>query len=309
MQGVAASTPAGAGELTQHIEWLGIRMAVPDDWQVVRHGLAAAAGRLVFVDRRRERCSLVWTQCPSPPSLGRLVNDARGLAASSGPGSSFTSLAPSDRWQGFREVQTTGEVITRAIHWDASGARLLELVTTSRGDAAQAEDLAARVAASVACVAPPERARRWRAFDLDVTAPDGFRLVGVDARPADATFRFRSLDAQGKHFGPHDTEVRRRGMADAWHDGDLDRLARSLAWQGPCKRTVRSSSSSAAELLAEGTEAGPRWRGLFSLLRTQKVRIWSSATENAVYSVTIRSPARQPIGLEAFEVRWGGGDS
>ena len=57
----------------QVIQWLGLRLCVPADWQVVRHSLAADRGGLVFVDRYRQRLQLNWTQVPCEPDLDRMI--------------------------------------------------------------------------------------------------------------------------------------------------------------------------------------------------------------------------------------------
>ena len=289
----ARVTPSAARAATgsQHIEWLGIHFAVPGDWQIIRHALQPKAGRLVVVDRRRERCSLIWTDCPERPDLDRLVDDARARASGE-RAAHCEHFGGEHGWRGFVETSASSrEVRTNVVRWDSVGKRLIELVATSLVDDAREDVQTEDLIGSVRFVAPPGRVRRWRAFDVDVTVPAGFRLVRLEARPADATFTFRE-SGDGKRFGSQEVVVRRMGMAEAWHDGDLERLARLLE---PEARIASVEELEAGRLLATGVEAGRRYRQLVGLLRTQRTLLWRSSDEDAIYAVTTRGKRSDPL--------------
>ena len=65
----------------QTIEWLGMRFRVPDEWEIVRHSSKRRTGTLMFVDRRRQRMQLSWTECRGEPDKVQLFNDLRARAA------------------------------------------------------------------------------------------------------------------------------------------------------------------------------------------------------------------------------------
>jgi hypothetical protein len=284
--------------LTHRIEWLGIRVSVPEDWQIVRHGLAIKTGRLVLVDRRRERGSLIWSHCAEKPDLNRLVDDVQARARAERPGGRFEAYRGASRWQGFIEISAS-QVRTNVVHWDCLGKRLLEFVLVGPPEDAE-RALVSRILQSHESVAPPEHARRWRAFDVDVKVPTGFRLVKLDSRPADVTFSFQSFDVTRDRPGRLEAVVRRMGMADVWHEGDLERLARRVT-SGSAVDSIESRTDSG--VLAVGVEAGKRWRRLLGLLRVQQTQLWLVPPENAVYVVTTRYPAATPLRPEAIEVR------
>ena len=283
---VVSSPAAAAAEPTQVIEWLGLRFAVPEDWQIIRHAVALEAGRLVMVDRRRERCSLIWTHCAERPDLVRLVDDARNRAASERPQATFQSFVSAAAWRGYVETCVSdGSVKTSAVRWDERGKRLLELVIMGRVQDDAPRELAVELVQAVESVARPEAARRWRAFDVDVTTPADYRLVRLDARPADATFLFRRFDPVRGRPTIQEGVVRRMGMADVWHDGDLERLARRL---DPDARIETAETHPDGAVTVIGYEGSKRYQRLLGTLRVQRARLWLSPVENAVYAVTTR---------------------
>jgi len=296
-----SSSAVAAAELTQVIEWLGLRFAIPEDWQIVRHAAAFEAGRLVIVDRRRERCSLIWTRCNERPDLGRLVDDARTRAGSERPPAAFQSFVGAAPWQGYVETcGSDGSVRTSAVRWDERGKRLLELVVIDRVHDDAQSNLAVRLARAVESVAHPEEARRWRAFDVDVTTPAAYRLVRLDSRPADATFVFRRFDSVRGRPARQEGVVRRMGMADVWHDGDLERVARRL---DPDARIDAVEAHTDGAVTLTGYEGGKRYQRLFGTLRVQRTRLWSSPVENAIYAVTTRAPRADSLRPTDFLTR------
>ena len=80
---------------TQTYRWLGLSFEVPKEWEIVRHSTSTERGRLVLVDRRRQRLEVCWSECKKEPDLERLVEEFRGESAL--PGEVFTR---SGSWRG-----------------------------------------------------------------------------------------------------------------------------------------------------------------------------------------------------------------
>src|SRR5450755_217907 len=158
-------------ELTQAISWLALAFRVPEDWEIVRHGIGFERGSLVFVDRLRQRLSVSWTACPRAPDLERLLSDFGNQPLTVGE----TVLNQRDQ-SGFRvlECETqTGERVTHALRFDPLSNRLVEIELPA--PSARDEALAPALLASFA-FAQPEQGQRVRAFGVHAEVPEGFRL-------------------------------------------------------------------------------------------------------------------------------------
>jgi len=290
--------------LARAVEWLGIRLRVPEDWEIVRHGLDPARGRLVWVDRRRERLTLAWSRCPAEPDLGRVVSDYRSLlAAELGAGSVRPPVDVGD----FRAVEAvspgTDRRVTRAVAWDAAASRLVEVVVLGRAGVSGDRPLWRHLLLDMKVTRDAEAARRFRAFDVDVEVPPGLRLVALTPRPGDVVLTFRQGEAAARGAGRVEATLRRVGLADAWYGGDLEGWLRRQEPGARFDRVERLERAGAASLLATGSEAGPRWRRALRRLRVQRSLAWECPAENAVYLVSTRSPARAPLLPSALSVR------
>ena len=293
--------------LTQEIEWLGLRLLVPEQWQIVRHGLVSDAGTLVLVDRRHQRLNLSWTQCRNPPDLSRLVSDYLGKEADveeAGPPERFRC---GRHWRGLRQRKPSGEVINRGVLYHAETSRLIELLVTLPPGTDEDQRLVDQILRSFRVTAGAEDCRRWNAFDIALTTPPDFRLASSSVKPADATLRFVLVDAaRGK---PTRTEatVRRLGMARSWYEGSLERMVRA---HYPEQRFVESGEirhQGSEGYFARGVEPGPPVKRMLRRLRERRVLCWHVPEQNAVYELATLSPQQQPVSPDDFRVELGGG--
>lgn len=282
--------------LSQLIEWNDLRLSVPDDWEVVRYGLDPDRGRLVFVDRRRERCELCWTRCKSEPDIDRLLEDYRGRMQAEVGEVGFVSAGAG--WVGIRE-RKPDRTLTRVVRFDRGSGRLVELVVVSL-DADPGAALVQKLAEGCVVVGDGTQARCWSAFGLRVEAPPGLRLVRAEVRPAETRFELGRPGARERK-GPR-FYVRRSGLASSWFQGDLSAHARRVAEGMRIAAREEQSHSGHAAIGFSGLEATPplvRWLGR---ARPMTGLCWACEDENAVYSLVGLGARKAPPDLGSVSV-------
>lgn len=301
--------------LPQSIEWMGIRLRVPEDWQVVRHGLLPEAGSLTLLDRRRQRLELTWLTCKNRPDLGRLIRDYQtqalvDLGPEGGPGESMEPRSFGRGWRGFFQPLCPSEsrdarALCRAVRFDERTSRLIEVSVSIDRNSAHDGRLLAQLFQGVHVLATGKDCRRWQAFDLDVTTPPRCRLVKTKVNPADVQLGFCMADSAPGKRTAREASLRRLGMARAWYSGNLRALVEHHAAGSVFTHWTEQSHQGCPALLAEGTEAGPRYRRLLGKLRQRRVLVWHCPAENAIYQLTTTSPVGDPLLPQDFEVRFG----
>lgn len=219
-------------ESTRSTEWLGLRLGVPGHWEIVRHSTSPRKGSLVFADRTRQRLQVTWTACTSRPDVARLLADHRAKQREQDADVVITTPLLPAGWRGMQRPQPDGHTLLRAARFDAASSRLIEVVL----DDEEGSDLIHEVLNALVVTGPADAARRFQAFGLDLTVPDGFHLVATEIQPADAALTFSTQQALGAaHRTAREPDksptltVRRRAMADVWFDGDLRRVLKPHA--------------------------------------------------------------------------------
>ena len=287
-------------ELTQVVQWLGLRMRVPEEWEIVRHSLAFDKGTLVFVDRRRETLRLHWRDCQRAPDLNRMLGDQRGKEALEFSGSKFRELNGHPGWQGFIREQNVDVRITHAAHFDVRTMRLIEVIATETCDEATAKSHFARLLSNVDVVSRADEARSFCAFGLDVTVPPGFRLTKASVKPADIVFEFAESSGDRAHPTGTRATVRRMGMAAAFAPADKQQL---LQRESPdvSFRSIRTVSKPGhAAWSARGKQTHPRLMHLLGLGRHCDALLWHCESKNAIYSIATNHTKRKPLGAGSF---------
>ncbi len=285
----------------QRIEWMGLRLSVPPDWQVVRHGIDPEKGRLVLVDRRRQRLQLVWTRLDAAPDLEHMLDDHRARELEHDASAEFSPMPDTPGWVGLRRELDAGGAMVRAARYDAPTRRLLEAVLTCDVNDTDDAALTRGVLGDIKAVCDPADARRFCLFDLDVAAPPHWRLSKTQVQPADVTFRFTEHDGDPPRPTRNEAAIRRRGMADVWDAGDHEKLLRrqepDAAFEfGPAQY------HGAPATMGLSLEPGKRYARLMGKLRDRRDLVWSSPAENAVYQITTLSKSGRPVEPTAFEV-------
>jgi hypothetical protein len=288
--------------LDQTIEWLGLKFCVRAEWQIVEHGVAPEGGRLVFVDRRRERLDLFWRACSCEPDIERTLEDQRAKELLAHPGTRFEPLSTVGGWKGFRRHTSSGKVVTRAGRYDAADKRWLEAVVIHPPGSPDPVELDLDVLESVTVQEPAESSTRWKAFDIDVTTPTGFRLLRAQARPADITFEFRAFDLQTGESCPGWAIVHRMGMADAWYSGDAEQILVRDNPRVDFSRFLPDVAGPHAAIAAEGRAPGTPLGRLLGRSACRRAIAWHCEPTNAVYCVATTSRAKTPVMPRDFTV-------
>ncbi len=310
----------------QDILWLGLRFAVPSEWQVVRHSLTPRRGGLVLVDRYRQRMQLNWTTLPGEPDLARMIEDYRAKQLEAQPEAQLEDLGGPGDWVGVtrrfrgpdsgsrgvrkkvsssrnakRDASNTVSV-TRAVRYDESSGRVLEAIVSSPPEE---DGLLAPLLSSIEAVEPIDAVTRLRCFDLDVTTPSDWLLAGTQIKPADVLLRYRQADAKGRETRQELT-VRRMGMADTWWHGDAERFIRRTS---PKVRFMIDERTYGGRTVTRGVgvEPGPRGKRMLGLLRRREDLLWHDAVTNAVFHVVVLSWPKRSVTPDLFGIEDGSG--
>ena len=275
----------------QTIEWLDMRLAAPADWEIVRHSVKPAKGRLVLVDRRHQRLQLSWAAVASAPDLGQTVKDYRARGQKESPESRFEDFRGPGRWVGLRQINPTsartlaglyeraqGRWVEMVIHWPRSVERDVEQQILRRFELADRRAWTAR----------------WRAFQIDVELPRDWSIAKADVKPADARLEFAS--------GRNRAEVRRTGMPDAWFDGNLENVVRLRLGTAPCQASARTCNGHPA-LLADSRDRAAWLRSVLTGNRRRRELVWLCPGSHAVFEVTTHAGPRAAVEPDQFRVR------
>ncbi|HEY2404535.1 MAG TPA: hypothetical protein VGI10_00925 [Polyangiaceae bacterium] len=278
--------------LAQRIDWLGLGLRVPTDWEIIRHSSNPERGALVFVDRRHERLRVSWTECQKEPDLERLIADftkAKGLE-SVGP-----LWRRADGTLGFAHRVSHGRWATRSVRYHPLERRLVELELYAN-DERQANELTHSVLESFSTTA---EAFGLSAFGLSIAGPAGMELTQADVRPMDVRVELSVVESK---LARTRVSVRKMGAADTWFSGDYRAL---LERQGPTQYYRSFSTTVVREhdaLSAQGRERGPFFQRALGQLATLQALVWLCPVDNAVFVVSSSSKARELFDLRSVRV-------
>lgn len=299
----------------QRVEWLGLRLRVPRDWEIVRHGVSPQLGRLTFVDRRRERFTLSWTECRSPPDVDHLLREISRVP-SDADGARPIEIGA---WRGVERSSVCGEAGApvlpgaREIHlvrYDVRASRLLEAQCRWPSEASKSVALAEarRLVGQIESIAPPRLARSWRAFDLAFTSAPGFRLVGASVAPADTELRFEQCFEHGEPRSsqpPARVSVRRLGMARSRFDGDLERWLRNELSRVCFESLSRERYRGLGVVVGRGRDPHTRLERWLGRGRERTALLAFAESENALYLLATEASVGAAPDPRTFDLRWG----
>jgi hypothetical protein len=272
----------------QRIEWLGMRMQVPDEWEIVRHSVSPQKGRLVFVDRREQRLQVSWLAAASRPDLERATSDYRSRDLEEDPGTRFEELARG-RWKGFRRLRGR-TVLTRAGMYHEPSKRWLELVIFwPDGVDPEAE----RALLETFEAQESRGAVRLSAFGIDLRAPEGWALEGTEVKPAAVTILLSRPGAK--------MAVKRLGMVESWLKGDLEGFLRGQMRGRDFECSPARRNGHAAQR-AEGRQAGSKLSRLLGLTHPRADMAWVCPTSHALFQVTVEGRGVGMAEAEAVKV-------
>lgn len=282
----------------QRIEWRGLCLWVPVDWQVVRHSRSERKGSLTLMDRRRQRLQVIWTRCASQPDLGHMIHDHRSRQLELDGEARFEPLTDVVGWRGLHRLMNDGEVLTRAARFDEPTCELVEMMILTRRDDPAEADLAATLLENLEVTCPAQEATRWCAFGVDLVTPEDWRLSATDVKPADVRFDFEQAGPREDKPGPGVAMVRRMGMAASWYK-DAQTFLRKRAKKVRFEFEPAQACGHAATR-AIGREPGTRLQRWARRLRRREDLIWHCPVEDAVYHVSTLSKPAAPIEPDAF---------
>ncbi len=291
-----APRPAGgdAGRDWQMLAWMGMRWRVPRDWEVLHHSTDPVRGRLILVDRRRQRMQLSWARLDSRPDIEQAIADHRSRDMTEDPEVEMTDLLRPHGWLGYTRFAEKG-ALSRFTRYEPALEYWIDLIVShpARHDPNLDEALAAGFEARTP---GPDRPQHWRAFGLDVQTPPEWKLSSTAVNAGDVTLRFAEKD------GPSEVVVRRLGMIDAWFLGDVQQwLRHHIGVMVEAEfTTVRRGNESAVK--ATSREPGTRWRRILGKLRIRRDMAWVCDTAKSLICVTTWSPDAEPVGPHEFEI-------
>ncbi len=288
---------------TQHetIYWLGLRLEVPCDWQIVRHGLSSKRGRLTFTDRFAERLDLRWRHLEHDPDVEHLVRDQRARDARELPDCQTADVRISG-WHGYRRT-CPSELLVRAARYDAEAHRLLEALLIIEPKQGRSTKVTEQLLNAVRCVAAENQRQRLRAFDIDVSLPENLRLSRASVEPANVVFEFEATDKHPDRAKVRASAVvRRMGMARSWYRGNALRLIERESPRIRFGQVREISVHSHLASYAEGDASRARFLRWVGRGMRRRALLWHCEAENAVYHVATTSYDRAPLYPESLLV-------
>lgn len=286
--------------------WMGLSFETPPDWEIIRHSLKRRRGRLVFIDRRRQRLQVSWAECDRRPDLRQALDDYRNLDRQDDADCTFEDLRGAAPWQGYARIGPAAALtrlgrylhkrrlwVEMTVSWPAGRDRQVERRLAEGFELAAEpppEDLSADEAAAL-------RPVRWRAFGVDVTAPPGWALVAADVKPADVTLRFRAAwDAS------LEAAVRRAGMVDAWYRGNSRAyILRQIGRATEC-RFREATYRGRKACRADSAEPATRFKRLTRRARTRRDLVYLDEPAHALMGITTWSRPGRAVEPDEFEL-------
>lgn len=266
--------------------WMGFRLETPGEWEILRHAIRREQGRLVFVDRRRQRLQLSWARM-NRPDVSQVMTDYRNRDREENPDVRFEPIHSLNGWTGFHR-----KGLTRLALYEPARRLMIEMTIEWPGerDASIETGLTETFEAldEPPPIEPPDtedeiafEPSRWRAFGLDVTAPAGWSLTRTDIRPADTTLFFDDLNHSSRR-----AQVRRAGMIDAWFDGSLERFVRRYVGLGPEIEHEPVVLGERTGLLSRSVEKATKFKRLSGRAPVRRDLTWLDRDAAAVIAVT-----------------------
>lgn len=270
-----------------------MRLEFPAGWEIVAHATSTRTGSLTLADRRDQRAQLSWRGIGQGrrPDLDRMIEDYRSRESQRHPDAQYIEPSAASGWRALRRrSQTT--TLTRAVRFEPSADRLVELVLSWPTEFDPAiEDM---LLGGFSLVEPTSTPRRWRAFGLDVTAPEGFGIDSALSRPGQSSLDFSARRAR--------VRVTRRGGGGAWYDGRLDVWAYRFSGVRPGVPAMPASHRGHPAVRFRTHESTTRFARLLGRARDREELFWHCPAESALYQVGTLSTRRDTVTPEQVEV-------
>jgi hypothetical protein len=273
------------------IDWLGMHLSVPADWEIAGHSVLAKNGKLMLVDRYVHRMQISWIRCTRKPDIRRLFDDFESRDRKEHPQCTIDRGFSMNRWAGYRRM-TDSAVLTRAGLFDAANARWIDVAIPWHG--VLNEELEHALLSAFRVSDLNALSQRWRAFNVDVESPPCWVLGAAEIRPGDVQLTFNKKNVA---FSVHKV-----GMAGTWFSGDIIGFLRTQA--GPLRGAYSEQGRGPhAGGIFDGRERRfhPGW--LWGKRLVCHAHAWHCAASNAVYHLSTIRCSRQAGLHEDFRVR------
>ena len=281
------------------IEWLGLRLEVPQDWQIVRHGISSLNGCLTFTDRYSERMNLSWRKLDREPDVERIVAEQLQRDQTKIPDLTLARTTIPG-WQAYRAESAESEWV-RAARYEPLTSQLLEVWLSVRSNQKKSQLANERLVCAIAGTDPNRDTSRLQAFDTCLEYPRDLVLSTTKIEPANVTFEFERAAVKGQPFSRARAVVRRMGMASCWYRGNavalIAREAKQVVYQTQSEHWLGAHRA----MRVEGdTTKGPiqRW---FGRSTRSRATLMHCEVENAVYLITTESYDQAPLLPERFK--------
>ncbi len=272
-----------------------MKLALPPAWSISRHSVDPCEGRLVFVDRYRQRGELAWHRCPGEPDIDRSLEDCRQRLQSKQKTNTIFQPFTCIDWQGFAYQNENGEHITRALHYKAAHQRLLDLLVIEED-----QDRVQQLYRNCQSLTTAHAAVEWQAFGIHCTTPAGWRLTRAVVKPMDVLFRFVPA-AKGRKQSRREAWIRRLGMAHEKCNENWEEMIRNAQPQLNYRFTNFTIRGHKA-VRAEADERKSVFDRLLGKARQRHELLWVCATENALFHVVTRTPKMRKAQPDQFTV-------
>lgn len=285
----------------QEISWMGLRMRVPPDWEIRRHGISPDAGSLVFVDRRVQRMEVMWQRPAKEPDLNRTAEHAVDAVRHTRPDTRISAHLPArlNGWQGF--VYGDAPRVYRALSYHLDHNVLVQVTLSLDGIREKSHALCRDILSAFAVHEAPDKATHWRAFGIDCRVPDMWTLLEADVKPMDVRLKFDCGNKRRLSKACSICEVRRMGMAREWFDGDLYSFAKSRA-PGKDPRVMTESEGQPEVVRVDASQGRFFFLGGLGPKDRRHLRIWHASEVNSMFVVSLSNPGPGGVNLDAVRV-------
>jgi hypothetical protein len=275
----------------QIIDWLGIQLRVPREWEIVRHSSNAKAGTLIFIDRRTQRMQVSWTECLRKPDISQIFSDFRSRDVKQEPECTQSEIFKHRKWTCYRRTAGTKQ-LTRCGIYDKKGRRWIDLILPW-SDAVD-EELEKSILENFYSRAPDsKKGLRWRAFNMDFTSPAQWELKSAEAKFALVSFVFEKGGARAT--------VSRYGAPETWYDGHLEHFLKKNV--GDVKGAYGLRMHGAHEACTfKGRERRfhPRW--MVGKRKKRNDIAWHCPSSRAVFQIMTMSSSKADVSPGEFAV-------
>lgn len=262
--------------------WRGLRVELPEEWEMLLFSRRREAGRCAFADRYQFRLELSWRQGRARPDMDRMFSDYLSRLRLEGAmpdarevrGGSLRGI------EGHQDGMLTSRF---GLHVEPA-ACLVELVFL--WPEARSVELEGAVLASVEAEPPgKDGLQRWRAFGLDVLTPQLLWLTECRNEPANAALTFADPRSQTiERFA-------RLGMVEEWLDCSLDEWLRG---QVPREATIASVKTTTENGHERVTLSGSRRPGFLRRAAPYATAAWRCPADGRLYALS-SSGAHGPL--------------